>query len=178
MEQQDTHIPEDEQRLTEALRAPRYRLLPLHLLRGVTLAACALTMGLVLVSDPKISGRSSSLTQQESTAQSSPTETAHALAQQGKQPVTEIREPERLLPLRAISALGALTGTARTRLRGENHDYLPRPIPPSEPGEQSARQLAAVYPTSASNSGARPTVSVMPRNRIPVRRSGIIAAQN
>ena len=178
MEQQDTHIPEDEQRLTKALRAPRYRLLPLHLLRGVTLAACALTMGLVLISDPKISGRSSALDQKDAVAQADPSQPPRALSRQGNQPVAEIREPERLLPLRAISALGALTGTARTRLRGENHDYLPRPIPPSEQGGQSARQLAAVYPASDAAAGPHPTVSVMPRNRIPVRRSGIISAQN
>lgn len=178
MEQQDTHIPDDEQRLTEALRAPRYRLLPLHLLRGVTLSACALTIGLILISDPKISGRRSALDQRDAVAQAEPTQPSRALPQQGRQPVAKIREPERLLPLRAISALGALTGTARTRLRGETHDYLPQPIPPSAGNGPSARQLAAVYPASDAATAARPPVSVMPRNRIPVRRSGIIAAQN
>ncbi len=131
------------------------------------LAICAVSIGIILASDPKVTALISG---QETAPEDTP-----ASAADGVQDAAA-RTGDQAFPVGALSAISALSKSAFATLGGGNAEAGQPGVQRasgdrSEPDDEPARGGFFSFGSKAET--AKPVVSAMPQNRIPVRRAGL-----
>ena len=161
----------DEITLGVVLRGPTRKPVYLRIAGWCLVVGCALSMGTILASNPRVTEKLSSLTEtvpQATEVQTTPLTSGSGTGDQNPEfsaEGTPIAAPGRLM-----SALGALSQSARNAMGyGDPMEYVD--LPADATAEQSDAGLGSLF--ASDEPAARPAVTLMPQSRIPVRRAGI-----
>lgn len=174
MEQQTAEKTVDEVALGAAIRGAGRKPVYLRIAGWGLVTGCALTIGTILISDPKVTQKLSTLTREGPTA--APVEAAQLPDTPVKNPDFDAGGAGFETPLRALLALGSVSQSARSALGFETpaDQVSPPPLPEADRAEASEGSLDSPGSSFfASDQSARPSVSIMPQSRIPVRRAGV-----
>lgn len=134
------------------------------------LAICAVSIGIILASDPKVTALISG---QETAPEDTPANAADGVQD------AAARTGDQAFPVGALSAISALSKSAFATLGGGSAPGAEADQPGvqrasgdrSEPDGEPARGGFFSFGSKAET--AKPVVSAMPQNRIPVRRAGL-----
>lgn len=140
---------------------------------------CALAMGLILVSNPTVQSQIAALTTAQNPEAELETAPPVATSPTPLAENTEFGEGDALLaPVRAASAFGALTRSARKAIGlGSPTDHVSVPDVEVEYVFPDGASEAPAASENAAPDRTRPVVSAMPQNRVPVRRAGTVSDQ-
>lgn len=160
----DLHLDE------EMHHAPR-RKSTRRILARVFLFLCAISIGVILASDPKVTQFIADTGKGASTPGSEePVSSGHPEADSGGTG----------FPTGAFSALSALTKSARSVLgtasQGEDASTMADSATPDDPAQDSpaaSTGSGGFFSFGSGSNTSQPIVSAMPQNRIPVRRAGV-----
>ncbi|UWQ90948.1 hypothetical protein QEZ52_03695 [Aliisedimentitalea scapharcae] len=166
----------DEITLGAVLREPTRKPVYLRVAGWCLVVGCALSMGAILASTPQVTQKLSSWTNHVPAA--TQVDTATLTTETVSEANPDTQNPEfttdgtpLAAPGKLMSALGALSRSARSALGyGDPMDYVE--LPTEENTDPSEGGFSAFF-ASDEDPVARPAVSAMPQNRIPIRRAGV-----
>lgn len=185
MEQQILDKPVDEIALNAALRKSGRKPLGLQIAGWCLVVGCALSIGAVVVSNPDLNGKLTGLLPASETVETSALPADPVVDGSTRNPEFVPEGAALATPVRALMAFGAVSQSARSALGfGSPADHVELPpmgdsdLAPlldqalSDDAFANSKSLDSAFFGSAS-SAERPSVSIMPQSRIPVRRAGI-----
>ena len=174
MEQQSPDKPVDEDALNAAMRGASRKPVGLQIAGWCLVVTCALTIGTILVSDPKVTRKFSALVDHLPAA--APIEAQELSEDHPRNAEFSADGSVLAVPARALLAFGSMSQSARSALGFDSpadHVDLP-PLPEAELAETDELSKGGFGSSFfGSSRSSRPTVSTMPESRVPVHRAGI-----
>ncbi|MBE1283804.1 MAG: hypothetical protein GJ676_10885 [Rhodobacteraceae bacterium] len=181
MEQRNQHTATDDVSLSAALREPARKPGFVRIAGWCLVVGCALSMGAILVTNPMVGEKLSTLTEFDTSQDADDLPAAGTAASQD----VDASDAEFKFPIRTIMAVGSVSQSARSALglgspmdaittEGLNLEGLEiTGLDPKAADQDTETQGSSFFSGSSSSNNERPTVSVLPQSRVPVRRAGV-----